>query len=99
MKCLMIIALGLVGAIAYAQTGVLNTKDVGIDSAGKCWHRGPANAMVEVPPVLGTAVTITSATQVLPKGNWLIVSGSTATVVVSDGTAVTGVASGNAYPT
>lgn len=95
-----ILAIALMGiAPLYAQpTGALNTSGVGIDSKGKCWKQGPANALTEVLPVLGTAVTITSATQVLTKGSWLIVTGSTAHTLVSDGTTQTGVATGNAYP-
>jgi hypothetical protein len=94
-----LIALAVLGVTtAYAQTPPLKTGDVAIDAKGICWIGGPANKLTQVAPKLGTPVAITSATQVLPAGVWLIASGGTATVVTSDGTAVTGVATGNAYP-
>ena len=99
MRRFIIAAVAVFGSVAYAQTPPLKTSDVAIDAAGKCWVRGPANVLTEVPPVLGTAVPVTSATQVLAKGVWIVVSSAgVATVVVSDGTAVTGVAAGSAYP-
>lgn len=98
-KLIMVAALAGFAGTAQAQTPPLNTSGVGIDRDGKCWVRGPANELTQVAPKLGTAVAVTSATQVLAKGVWLVVSSTgTATVVVSDGTAQTGVASGNAYP-
>lgn len=99
MRRFIIAAVAVLGSAASAQTPPLKTSDVAIDGAGRCWVRGPANVLTEVPPTLGTPVAVTSATQVLPKGVWIVVSSAgAATVVVSDGTAVTGVASGNAYP-
>lgn len=102
MKRMIIVALAVLGsAAAFAQTGpagALKTSDVGIDTNGVCWVRGPANALVRVAPKLGAPVPIASATDVLPAGTWLVVSAGTATVIVSDGSAVTGVATGNAYP-
>lgn len=96
-----LLALVLFGSVAHAQTGpvgALRTQGVGIDNNGTCWIQGPANALVRVAPKLGAPVPIASATDVLPAGTWLVVSAGTATVIVSDGSAVTGVATGNAYP-
>lgn len=101
MNKIIIILLALAGT-AYAQTpspdGPLKTSDVGIDRSGTCWVRGPANTLKQATPTLGTAVPITSATQILALGTWIIVSGGTATIVSSNGSTQTGVASGNAYP-
>lgn len=98
----LVVALAVLGSAAYAQAPQpvppLSTQGVGIDRNGICWVQGPANEVRQVAPKPGTPVAITSATQILAPGVWLVVSGSNVTVVVSDGTAVTGVASGNAYP-
>lgn len=100
MKRILVILTVFAGGTAYAQMPPLKTSDVVYDAAGKCWVRGPADALIEVAPILGTPVTVTSATQILPRGVWIVVNSAsgTATVVVSDGTAVTGVAAGSAYP-
>lgn len=94
-KILVVLAVFAAQAV-YAQTPALKT-DVEIDDAGKCRVRGPASTMNEVTPVLGAPVTVTSETQVLAKGVWIVTSSTdTVAVVISDGTAVTGVASGRA---
>jgi hypothetical protein len=55
-----------------------------------------ASAGPAAPPTLGSPEAVI-ATTVLEAGNWIVVSGSTATVVTSDGTTEAG-AVGNAYP-
>lgn len=97
-KIIMILALST--APAFAQTGALNTNDVGLDQLGICWHRGPANTMVQCGvPLSGAALTVT-ATTVLPKaGNWLVISTTgTPTIVVANGTSTAAGVAGKAYP-
>lgn len=100
MNKLIIIALVALSGAAVAQTGSLNTKDVGLDQLGICWHRGPANVMVQCGvPLSGAALSVT-ATTVLPKaGNWLVISTTgTPTIVVSNGTSTAAGVAGTAYP-
>jgi hypothetical protein len=97
-KTILVLALLSTTAYAATPTGALNTRDVGLDQAGVCWHRGPANVLAACS---GTASGITViATTVLPSaGYWLVIPATGApTVVNADGLTTAAGAIGTAFP-
>jgi hypothetical protein len=95
-----ILILALLASPAYAQgpTGSLKTSDVGVDRAGVCWVRGPANVLSRCGPT-GAALTVTATTVLPSAGYWLIIPAvGTPTIVNADGTTTLAGAAGTAYP-
>jgi len=93
----LLLALLAASASAQTPTGALKTSDVGIDQAGVCWVRGPANALKQVGPT-GGALSVTATTVLPTAGYWLVISAGVPTVVNANGTSTAAGAIGTAYP-